>query len=135
MKPLFSCALLFFLCSLSSIAAPVPPRAFLEYRLRSPAGNPLAVTLSVTLPADVCNDYDIAGEFLPVGEPGAMPDFPTFVGDVALIQTNRLCPGSPPVMVTVKNTFRFDPTPDGYDHLILLIPSEFKVMVTDILED
>lgn len=120
----------------ASFAVPpeVPPRAFLEYRLRSPAGNPLVITLSTTIPGDVCNQYDIEGEFLPVGERGAWPDFPTFYGDILLIQTQRLCPGSPVVPLNVIKTYRFDPTSDGDDELILLVPSEFRVGVIDLFD-
>lgn len=128
----------FFLFSLGyfsvTLATPIPPRAFLEYRLRSPHGVPLAVTISATIPAEVCNNYDIVGDFLPVGERGLWPEFPTFFGDIALVQTRRICPG-PPVMINVVKTYRFDPTPEGDDHLILLVPSEFRVMVTDIWAD
>lgn len=135
MKLLFS-PILFFVFSalLANFAQAIPPRAYLEHRLRSPTGRPMAVILSATIPADVCNDYRIDGEFLPIGEPDALPEFPTFYGDVLIVQTARLCPGSPPVMVNIQKTFRFDPSPGEDEHLILLIPAEFQVVAGDILE-
>ena len=107
------------------------PRAFLEYRLRSLRGNALSVTLTASIPGDICNDYDIGGEFLRVNESSELPEFPTFVGDVIIESTNLPCPVSPPVVVNIHRIFTFEPTAGEDDHLILLVPSEFSVRVRD----
>jgi hypothetical protein len=112
-----------------------PPRPFVEYQVFTPTDDPIFLTLSVTIPTDVCNDYVIEGEFLPIGADHAQPHFPSFYGDVGIAQTRIPCPPGPVIMRTLIKTFRFEPDGDEDDFIVFVVPGEFQIVVVNDFDD